>query len=103
MKAGSSNQGQFSLSQEGDKITIQVTFSVDAFRKSQEKSTPQEPPKKDELIFIKQCPDIARVSISTLRRMKKAGEIPYTKIRGRIFFYESTLLSIRKEIHLKGV
>jgi hypothetical protein len=93
--------GQLSVSRNGSEITIQLKFSMAALTPPAINISSYNE-RKDILIPIKKAPDTALVSASTLNRMKNAGELPYVKIRGRVFFHESALLAIRQEIRLKG-
>ncbi len=58
----------------------------------------------DELLTMKSSVGVARLSASTLNRMKNSGQLPYTRIgKKNIFFKRGDLLAIRKEVHLKGI
>ena len=90
--------GIIQISREKESITIRIEFPIDALVRP---PVTVEHVKEDPLIPIKQAPSVALVSRSTLDRMKKQGDISFTNIRGRIFFYESALKGIRVEHRLK--
>jgi hypothetical protein len=96
-------QGEIYIRQEGAKLQLHLEIPLDLMVRKENEPQADKPAKGDPLIPIKQAPVIALVSRSTLDRMKKYGEISYVDVRGRIFFYESVLLSIRKERRLKGI
>jgi len=57
----------------------------------------------DELLNIKEAVSIALRSASTLDRLRKSGQLAYTKIGRNVFFKRADLLAIRKEVRLRGL